>query len=183
MVVGIAILLPLFLGLFVDALYSEPKYEDYCKDRAYPYVSEKMGANCSYNYGPGYDQCMQDGGIARFNYDDKGCGTFKECDMCNKDYDKAINMYNRNIFFILAPLGLIMIIAGLYLTVDYLGAGLMFGGLITLFYATIRYFSNMSKMLRAFIILVELLIIMWIGYKKITKESGKSSKGSKKKGR
>ena len=65
------------------------------------------------------------------------------------------------------PVGLIVVILGLYLLIDYLGAGLMFAGLIIMFYATMRYFSDMSKILRALVILVELLVIMWIGYKKI----------------
>jgi len=43
----------------------------------------------------------------------------------------------------------------------------MFGGVITLFYSTIRYISSLDKLLRAIVILIDLIIIIWISYKKI----------------
>ncbi|MFH0870604.1 MAG: hypothetical protein V1866_06140 [archaeon] len=184
MILGIAVLLPLFFGLFMDALYDEPTYEMYCNESMYstPYADKfaepaRQEVNCTYKYGPEQQQCDRSGGISRMKYDSNNCGSYDWCDYCNKNYDAARSIYNRNLFLILAPLGLIVVILGIYLMVDYLGAGLMMGGLITMFYATVRYFSDMSKMLRALVILVELLIIMWIGYKKI--DDGKKASGSK----
>lgn len=170
MILGITILLPLFFGLFMDALYREPTYDMYCNESKFsvPYPQPaKPEINCTYSYGPEQQQCERSGGISRMKYDINGCSSYDWCDYCSKDYTAARSVYNRNLFLILAPLGLIVVILGIYLTVDYLGAGMMMGGLITMFYATVRYFSDMSKMLRALVILVELLIIMWIGYKKI----------------
>jgi len=174
MILGITVLLPLFLGLFVDALYDAPKYENYCLDSRFPYPVEKPGVNCDYTYSEAERQCEMDGGMGRMKADDKGCPVFDVCDYCSKAYNDAQALYNRNLFLILAPLGFIVVIAGIYLMVDYIGAGLMLGGLVTLFYATMRYFSVMSKMLRALVILVELLLIMWAGYKKIG--TGKENK-------
>ncbi len=167
MILGIMILLPLFLGLFVDALYEEPDYNDYCQDSKFPYPTEKEGVKCNYTYTEEQRQCDADGGMSRTKLDENGCSVFSVCDYCNKAYNDARSAYNRNLFLILAPLGFIMVVIGIYLMVDYIGAGLMLGGLVTMFYATLRYFSDMSKMLRAMVILVELLLIMWIGYKKI----------------
>jgi len=175
-VLGIAILLPLFLGLFIDAVFTEPQYNDFCKNN-YGYgptipAQKAPGSNepnCTAvnNYNsPQYQQCINDGGQPQFNYS-TGCEVFEKCDYCNKAYQDASASYNRTVFFILAPIGLIIVILGIYLVVEYLGAGLMFAGLITMSYATIRYFSNLSKVLRALVILIELLIIMWIAYKKI----------------
>ncbi|MFA5797125.1 MAG: hypothetical protein WC916_03770 [Candidatus Woesearchaeota archaeon] len=166
MVIGIAALLPLFIGLFMDAVYTEPRYDKYCNESMYAYPA-KIGTNCTYQPNPLQDQCYRDQGSARMKFDANGCETFDKCDYCSKDYSNAQQMYNRNLFFILMPVGLIIVILGIYLLVDYIGAGLMFAGLITMFYATIRYFTDMSKLLRAIVILIELLIIMWIGYKKI----------------
>jgi hypothetical protein len=45
-----------------------------------------------------------------------------------------------------------------------------------MFYATIRYFSDMSKILRAIVLLIELLVIIYIGYKKIEDNKGKNIK-------
>ncbi len=185
MIIGIGILLPLFLGLFVDAVYPQPVYGSYCNTQTSPmYKSPASGVNCSDSYGADYSACLNDSGNPVFDYDNSNCQVYKSCDYCSKNFNNDQQVYNRNIFFILAPLGLIIVVLGIYLSVDYLGAGLMFGGLITMFYATVRYFSDMSKVIRALVILVELLIIMWIGYKKIDdnkKGNGKSS-GKKKRG-
>jgi hypothetical protein len=182
MILAITVLLPLFVGLFTDAVYQQPKYENYCNN-SYATVPAKgvIANNCTPLYDTRQDQCYRDGGQAEFNYTANGCQEYSYCNYCSKDYNDATQKYNRNIFFILLPIGLAVVILGLYLLVDYLGAGLMFAGLIIMFYATMRYFSDMSKILRALVILVELLVIMWIGYKKIDenknpKNSGKINK-------
>lgn len=170
MIIGIGVLLPLFLGFFVDAVYSEPKYEDYCNNSIYskPYIAPSPNITCPDFYSTTEAQmCSNEKGMPVPKYDSNNCQVYDKCDYCSRDFDNAQQLYNRNIFFILAPLGLIIVIIGIYLTVEYIGAGLMFGGLITMFYATVRYFSDMSKLLRALVLLVELLIIIYIGYKKI----------------
>jgi len=170
MIIGIAALLPLFLGFFVDAVYTMPKWDDYCTNAAYtaPYKTPMLNVNCTDMYAtPEAQQCTNDKGTPVAKYDSNNCQVFDKCDYCQKNFDTAQQLYNRNIFFILAPLGLIIVLTGIYLTVDYIGAALMFGGLITMFYATVRYFSDMSKIVRAVVLLVELLIIIYIGYKKI----------------
>lgn len=178
MVLAVTVLLPLFVGLFVDATYQEPKYNDFCNDtynNGYSSPVVATSTNCTYVNDPRQDKCSNDGGTAVFNYS-SGCSQFQSCDMCSKNFNTAQQEYNRNIFFILLPVGLIIVIMGIYLAIDYLGAGLMFAGLIIMFYATFRYFSDMSKILRALVILIELLVIMWIGYKKIENKNLKINK-------
>jgi len=169
----IAVLIPLFLALFIDAIYPEPQYEDYCNFDEYtkpaPPIPEEVRCDY-YAYGPEYDQCISDGGTPRFDYDSVGCQTYKSCDFCNKEYDSKREVYNRNVFLIFAAIGLLIVVLGIYLKSDYIGAGLMFGGVITLFYSSIRYFSGLSKLLRAFVILVDLIVIIFISYKKIDKK-------------
>jgi hypothetical protein len=172
MILAITVLLPLFVGLFTDAVYKEPTYEKYCNDTRY-YYDKTMPAtsvNCTQSYDVQINNCYRESGSPEFNYTADGCQIYDSCNYCNKLLNDAQQKYNRNIFFILLPLGLAVVILGLYLLVDYLGAGLMFAGLIIMFYATMRYFSDMSKILRAVVILIELLVIMWIGYKKISEE-------------
>lgn len=174
MVIAIVVLLPLFVGLFTDAVYQEPKYENYCNNTYYDYPKSipATPVNCSDTYdSPDVQKCYNEKGQPEFTYDANNCQQYKSCNYCGRDLNDAQQRYNRNIFFILLPLGLIIVILGIYFIVDYLGAGLMFAGLIVMFYATFRYFSDMSKMLRALVILIELLVIMWIGYKKIEKKS------------
>lgn len=188
MIIGVGVLLPLFLGFFVDAVYTEPKWEDYCDNSMYskPYLEPKMGVNCTDMYStPEAQQCSRDKGTPVPKYDLNNCQVYDKCDYCQRDYDQARGLYNRNVFFILAPLGLIIVLIGIYLSVEYIGAGLMFGGLATMFYATVRYFSDMSKLLRALVLLVELIVIIYIGYRKIEdrKQAGKDSVARKKRKR
>lgn len=167
MILGIAILLPLFVGLFVDAIYSSPDYEGFCdRESSFP---QRSLEGCDFDYGQGYEDCLSDGGNPKLELNNEGCAEFEECDYCNKEYQDVKEKYNRNLFFILAPIGLILVILGLYFKTDYMGAGLMFAGLIVLFYGTIRAFPDLSKLWRSLVILIELIIIMWIGYKKIEK--------------
>ncbi|MEM4637395.1 MAG: hypothetical protein QXK76_00005 [Candidatus Woesearchaeota archaeon] len=187
MIIGISVLLPLFLVFFVDAIYSEPKLDEYCKNSIYkPYLSPKENITCpDIYYKPEVQICLSKGGSPVYDYDENNCQIYSSCDYCYKNYETLRQEYNRNIFFILAPLGLIIVLLGIYFKVDYIGAGLMFGGLITMFYATIRYFSDMSKLLRAIVLLIELIIIIYIGYKKIESKNTdvkikKSKKSSKK---
>ncbi len=167
MTIVIAVLIPLFIVLFVDALYSEPQYEDYCEFKDIPRPIEITKEDCDFNYGPEYDECLSSEGTPRYDYDSSGCQIYSECDFCSKDYNDDRDEYNRNVFFIFAALSLAIIVTGIYLKTDYIGAGLMFGGLITLFYSTVRYISSMDKLLRALVILIDLLVIIWISYKKI----------------
>jgi hypothetical protein len=188
-VLGIAALLPLFLALFMEAVYPAPEYNNYCNDSYY--YSKPIPAtpkiNCTEFYTtPQAIDCSNQGGNPQTKYDENGCMIFDKCDFCSKQYNDAMQVYDDGsliIFIILAVLGLIAVIIGIYLPVDYIGAGLMFGGMITMFYATIRYFGSLSKMLRALVILVELLIIMWIAFKKIGtgKTEDKTVKKNKKK--
>jgi len=191
---GIAILLPLFLGLFVDAVYSEPKYEDFCKNQG-PYavsVPAKdvgagvgVGLNCTNDFynTPEALNCTNNKGNPVPKYNQNNCQVFDKCDYCGRDFQTASDIYNRNIFFILAPLGFIIVVLGIYLTIEYMGVGLMFAGLITMFYATVRSFTSLSKLFRALVILIELLLIMWIAYAKIDQNKKQNAKKDKKKKR
>ncbi len=176
LIIGISVLLPLFLFLLVDAIQSKPVYEDFCRS---DYFWKPSSANCSYDYGKDYNSCMIDGGTPRFIYDENNCEVFDKCDFCNKEYDSASEKYDLVVFLVLAPIGLLLIIVGLYLKTDYLSGGAMFSGIITLFYSTIAYFSNMSKLLRAIVIFVELVVILWIGHKKINSSETTSKSSSK----
>ena len=68
---------------------------------------------------------------------------------------------------ILAPIGILMIIFGIFYSVDFLGSGFMFGGIMILAWGTIQYFADMPKFMRVIVLLVELIILVWIGNKKL----------------
>lgn len=169
MIVAIAVMSALFVWVSLDAIYPGPKYEDFCRgDRfARPAPLVKEGVNCSYIQTEEEQQCYRDGGFANNTYDESGCPKFYSCDFCEKNLDVAEKVHSRNLFMILAPIGILMIIFGIYYSVDFLGSGFMFGGIMILAWGTIQYFSNMPKFMRVLVIFVELIILVWIGNKKL----------------
>lgn len=179
MVIALAILGALFVGLFVDAVYEKPEYEDFCgkgsfEGKYYGPYPERANLNCTYQMTKddrmNIDKCNEDGGSPEFNYDDNYCQTsFKECNYCQKEYNEANKIYNRNVFFIVVPIGVIAILAGLFLSFEVVGSGLMFSGILLVAYGTIRYFSNMSKIFRVVVIFIELVLLIFISIKKLKK--------------
>lgn len=172
-VIAIGVLFALFIGLLVDAVYEEPKYENYCKESRYsskPYYAEPLyNQSCKPIRDENMDKCYQDGGMPIFDYDQNNCQIYKECDFCNKYYQEAVKIYNRNIFFIIAPLAIIAMIVGLMIAMQYVGSGLILGGILLLIYSTARYFSDMSKLLRVIVIFIELAIVVFLTIKKLEK--------------
>jgi hypothetical protein len=116
------------------------------------------------------DACYQEEGNPEFTFDEYGCqSTYKDCNYCNKYFNEENNKYNRNIFFIIAPIGVLAVIVGLFLSFEVVGTGLMFSGIFLVAYATMRYFSDMSKVLRVIVIFIELVLLILISIKKLKK--------------
>lgn len=125
---------------------------------------------CDYQYGEEENKCAQDSGLVRIKLNESGCPVFDYCDPCSKDYNDATKIYTRNVFVIAGVIGVIAIFAGTLWKIEFLASGLMFGGIILLFYATVRYFHDADKLLRVVIIFAELILVLWIGYKKLYKK-------------
>lgn len=180
---AVAILSAVFVILLMDLVYPEPKYFDYCKEEfrkpipttpiAYP------EAPC-YDYSSeGYLKCAEDGGIVRWKQNETGCYVYHYCDFCNKDYDNARKIHSRNVFVVAGLIGTIAIFTGTMWKIEFLASGLMFGGIILLFYATARFFGDADKLMRVIIIFIELLLVLWIGYKKLYKSEEKKKRKKK----
>jgi hypothetical protein len=169
---GVGILAALFIGFFIEAVHSAPKYEDFCKNNYYDYPKMMNPNNtCDFVYDTTLrNACMNDNGMMREEYDAKGCITKETCDYCQRDFQNAEEKYNRNLFYITAPIGLLLIILGLYLpiSVDAITGGILLGGILTLLQVTTRVFGNLGKWPRVILLGLELAIIIWIGIKKLT---------------
>ena len=170
--IGIAILGALFIGFAIDAAYGEPKYEDFCKNTYYNYAAPQKAIPtnvvCMPDPAEILNSCSQEKGyVDHKGYDANGCPAEPFCNYCQKDYNAAQEKYNFNLLWITAPIGLILIILGLYLTAPTISAGLLFAGILTLAQVTIRIFGNLGKFSRVLILGIELAILIWIGYKKV----------------
>ncbi len=171
--VAIAILFTTFVLVTIDAFYPRPEYEDYCEFKPSRVPLNKESVDCDFQTTGLEDQCYQEEGTPRFDYDDQGCRVFKECDYCSKEYDNAQEKYSNNLFIILAPLGALAILWGVYYRPEFLGSGFMFSGIILMFYGTVQNFEDLNKYFKSFVILMELLLVLFIAYKKIIPDNKK----------
>ncbi len=176
MSLAIAIMAALFIGLFFDAVYSSPEYEDFCgldgprafKDRFE--VPSETCENVYFVFEEEINKCNLEEGSPIFEYNEEGCQVYSDCDYCSKEYSNAQEEYNRNLFFIISPIGILLILVGLFYSFEVAASGFMFGGILLLIYSTARYFSDMSKFMRVFVVFIELVLLLWIAKKKMDKK-------------
>ncbi len=172
--VGLAVVFAFFIYALIDAFYEEPKHENYCDGYRFyaphPVSPDKQRSTDCPVLIAKEQACYGQKGSPAYTYDNEtGCAIDLTCDMCNYEYAEARKTYNKNIFYITAPIGILAIILGMYLplTVDAIASGFMFGGIITLIQGTVRVFGDLSKIARVVILGIELAIIIWLGYRKV----------------
>ncbi len=168
---GVGILSALFIGFLIEAIYSSPDYYDYCKRQFdLPEPQVKNPELCDYSYVHAFrTECVNERGNIRQEYNANGCVVKETCDYCEKEFQAASEKYNRNLFYITAPVGLLMIILGLYLpvSIDAIAGGILLGGILTMIQITMRIFGNLGKWPRVILLGLELILVIWIGIKKV----------------
>ena len=175
----VAVLFAFFVNAFIEALYPSPRYEDFCRNKEMytpMKINIEQNRTCATIEQPTQselDRCFKAEGYADYNYDAYGCPTKYECNMCQKLYNDAEKKHNMFVFLISAVAGLLAIAAGLYLPVgkdtltEWIASGFMLGGLITIFVGTIRYYPGMEKIVRPLVLLLEIILVIYVAYKKI----------------
>jgi len=175
-VFAIAVLFAVFVFAVIEAVYPSPKYEDFCGRGAEIYPPKNV--NCT-DVGPltGQDEnCQNEKGYLKPIYNEQGCIASYECDLCSGKFNDAQDKYNQYLFYISAILSLIAIFLGLYLPKEKnelnesIGSGFMLGGIFALFFGTIRSFVSLGRFIRPVAILFELILIIYIAYKKLGKK-------------
>ncbi len=174
--IGIAVLFALFIGFFIDAVYPGPEYDQFCKNynrpMAAPYKGSTETNKCpEINYNdPVSQECNEKGGYIEYDYDAQGCAVNPKCNTCNVEFNGVNKVYSRNLFFITAVIGIAAILIGLiFVQLDAIASGFMFGGILVLIYGTARVFGDLSKVMRVIVLGIELVVLVYIGIKKSKK--------------
>jgi len=168
---AVGILAALFIGFLIEAIYPSPQYDDYCNrefDIPQPQINNKE--ICDYSYDMEFrNECMNEKGRIKQEYDENGCVIEETCDYCEKEFRDLSEKYNRNLFYITAPIALLLIILGLYLpiSIDAIAGGILLGGILTLIQITTRIFGNLGRWPRVILLGLELILVIWIGIKKV----------------
>lgn len=163
----IAIMVVVLFNLIVSYVYEEPKYEDVCKNANYEiYPAKYIGTQCvnctfSKDLQEQTDKCIQDGGMAIYNYDEKGCTiSLKECNMCSKEFENANAKYNKNTFFIFAFIGFVLIILGLYTKPLLIQISTLPAGASLVIEAAVKNFDDKLLIIITFTLLIIAAIIL-----------------------
>ncbi|MBU0615184.1 MAG: hypothetical protein KJ601_03765 [Nanoarchaeota archaeon] len=172
----IGILFSVLVFSTIEAVYPQPEWEDYCKMnniRAGP-ITVKQG-DCAALDVPieVQEKCTEDHGYIDYKYDSVGCAESYYCETCQYEYDQEMDKYNQYVFYISAVLALIAIFIGLYLPAkknslnEWIGTGFMLGGAFALFFGTVRSFTSLGRYTKPIVIFLELILIIFLAYKKI----------------
>ena len=122
LLVAIAVVFPLMVGLGIEAFYESPK-DPYEQCRSVGPACEE-GTKCA--------DPMKD-------------ATYKEC---YDDQDAIVQAHNRNVFIMTTIIGFVAIAGGALFLSEAMGPvapGLVFGGLLTIIYGSIRGFQGVDK--------------------------------------
>lgn len=181
----VGVLFAVFTFSLINAVFPEPDYEDYCSDFVKPRpLREVESVTCpDFDYDdPALKDCNKKGGDPKYEYDSNGCIESWKCDYCRKGYDDAREKYNFWNFIIAAIFGLIGVAIALYMPMkkgtvhEWVGSGFMLGGLLTIFVGTAIYFGDLHRWARPIIILLELILVIWLAYKKLAPDAKKKKK-------
>ena len=136
-VIAIAVFLILLVVFGVQAFYPGPQS---------PNCYESLGPYPAYN-STEYDAWNQ------------------ECQQLWEEYRQESAAHDRNIFFVVLPLGAALAVAGTFIQrrLDIFGAGLILGGMGTMIFSIVPY--DLDDILRFIGIAVALAVLLFVGYK------------------
>ena len=172
----IGILFSVLVFSVIDAIYPQPEYNDFCGMEKYRGDIVKIpGEKCT-NVEPSTNQrtdCDKKAGYIEYTYDSSGCSIDWECNTCHTKYENAREDYYKVVFYVSAILALVAIFIGMYLPAgknelnEWIGTGFMLGGTFALFFGTMQSFSYLDRIVRPIVIFFELVLVIFVAYKKI----------------
>ena len=86
------------------------------------------------------------------------------------EYKAAEKVFEKHLFAVAVPLGLITIIVGAFLGVQAIGTGLMFGGIFSVSDGYFNYWSELSPQLKFSSLLAAFIVLLVVGYRKLEKK-------------
>ncbi len=138
---GIATILPMMIHYGVSTFIARPKWEDYTMKNYHQRYK---------NASPEEKKELQ-----------------AEKDRLEKERKEKKKHFQKYLFFVAVPLGIIAIIIGAFLPIQATGTGLMFGGIFSVCDGYITYWSELSDALRFVSLIIAFIVLIFVGYKKL----------------
>jgi membrane protein DedA with SNARE-associated domain len=150
----IAVIFLMFCVFGTRLIYDTPEYERYCD---YNELGKIDPINDSSLYNDMYKECSD------------------KYELANKDYSK-------NMFIISLVFGiLVIIICTIFININSISGGLMFGSLMFIIYGTGRYWSYMDDLMRFIVLGISLGVLLYVAYWINEKREKKNNKKVRKK--
>ncbi len=175
LVIAIVVILNLFFVFSVRLVYTEPKFEDFCKQEQVHVVPQTQNECVAVGGQWVEDRFLQKGfpqteRLEPAPITEVQKGYCNENYTCGQEFDTARQLYERNFFIALVVLGTLTLVASfVFRNLDVVATALSFGGVLTLIVASVRYWSNMNDYLRVIVLGIALGALIWIGVKKFRK--------------
>ena len=137
---GIAIILPMLVHYGVSTFSPAPKWNEYYSNHYYQYQNATTEEK------------------AKLQAED---------DKRQAQYQQKRKVFERNLFFVAAPVGIAAIITGSLFAVQAIGAGLIFGGIFTLVDGYCWYWSELQDWMRFLSLLITFMVLVTMGCLKL----------------
>ncbi len=165
LIIAIVIVLNLFFNYALSVIYKSPQYEAFCPSTQVrqPITDQKkcvdMGGQWNGNY-PQPVEITKPGVVPPEGY----CDEFYTC---NKNFQDAQKVYDKNVFITLVVLGVLSLALGFALASnEVISQGFSLGGVFSFLIASMRYWSSADDLIKVFILGVALLALIYLAYKK-----------------
>ncbi len=171
LILGIVIILNLFFAYAIKIIYPAPTFEGFCPKQQVTIQPEnqtdcvaKGGAWQDYGYPVAPGPVSSPAGIVAKT----PTGYCNLNFTCQKQFDSANGLYNRNVFVALVVLGVLSLVAGFFIQNSVaVSLGLSLGGVLSLVIGSTRYWSDMNDYLRVIILGLALIVLIALGIKKV----------------
>ena len=164
LIIGIVIVLNLFFNYTLSLVYKEPMYDMFCKTTQV--VEPPQTKVACLNVGGQWNEATNPV-VSPEPTKPQIKGYCDEQYTCRMDYDKAQKTYGRNVFVTLVVLGVLCIIASLFLRKnDVVEISLSLGGVLSLVIASMRYWTSADNLVKVIILALALILLVGIALKK-----------------
>ena len=174
--VGITLLLSLFYIVSTQLVLDKPEYDDFCENPQVRIVPQTQDECVAIGGQWTEDQFLQKGypreappRVPSIELETRGyCN---EDFTCREEYSVARIDYESNFFVTLVVLGTLTLIASFMIrSIAVVAPAISSAGVLTLFIASVRYWSEMNEYLRVAVLAVALIALIWVGVKKFKPE-------------
>ena len=167
LVAGIVVVLNFFFNYSIFLVYKAPQREKFCPQEQVNIMPTTQ------------EECVAKGGSWNVGGEvpAKPVPTAAQleratwCDVtftCQKEFNEAQKLYNRNVFVSLVVLGAISLIVSFFIShLTAVSLGLSLGGVLSLIVGPVRYWNDMDDYLRVIVLGIALVALIWRGVKKI----------------